>query len=202
MANVVAIVNDSITFSLYVNRPNDLPMKLGLKSLISKYGLILPLEVTFATILDYCEGTVDWAAQKECSTVGLLLTPEGRLYEFRIPAPEESKAQPMIRRRWLYGEGSSSVRASAGRLEESMLMAVHITKSLEEANELLRKVCPLAYTPMEVYKIDELLKMIHEAGFTTDVPLRPERPNRRMRVGDNGERFLDGFPEPMTASRD
>lgn len=210
MANVTAFKDNRVFVQTGIFKPNDLLTQMSIESMCTKYGFIIPLECTWGVILDFFEGCHDPIRQAECATICNILTPSGKLYEFRVPAEAEKHRTYMMRRRIHYGPGITYVRGATSKLEEQMTMAVHITDNLHQAGELLRK-CSLGGLPkFEVLNVDEILATLHAKGFTKDHNLQPiirklTAEERRERMTDRLQADVDesmGYAEPMNQSSD
>jgi hypothetical protein len=206
MANVTVFKDNKVFIQTGIFKPNDLLTQMSVESMCTKYGFIIPLECTWPVIFDFLEGSLDRVRQAECATICNILTPSGKLYEYRVPAEAEKHRTYMMRRRVHYGPGVTYVRAATSKLEEQMTMAVHITDNLYQAGELLRK-CSLGGLPkFEVLDVEEILGMLFAKGFTEDHNLQPpikkisaeERAERAMRQADENM----GYAEPMNQSSD
>jgi len=210
MANVTVFKDNEIFLQTGILKPNDLYTKVSIDSLITKYGLIIPLECNWPVIYDYFDGTIDEIRQAEVANVCNILTPSGKLYEFRVPNKSEEHKTYMLRRRVHYGQGVTYVRGAASKLEEQMTMAVHITKSLDEAGQLLRKCSLGGLPPYEIWKVEDILALLHAKGFTEDHNLKP--PIRKITTEERRERMTDrlqsevdesmGYAEPMNQATD
>jgi hypothetical protein len=206
MANVTVFKDNKVFVQTGIFKPNDLLTQMSIDSMCTKYGFIIPLECTWAVILDFFEGSHDPVRQAECATICNILTPSGKLYEFRVPSEAEKHRTYMMRRRIQYGEGVTYVRGATSKLEEQMTMAVHISDDLHQAGELLRK-CSLGGLPkFEVLDVEDILARLHAKGFTEDHNLRP--PIKKISPAERAERAMAqatenmGYIEPTNQSSD
>lgn len=210
MANVTVFKDNKVFVQTGIFKPNDLVTQMSIDSMYTKYGFIIPLECNWAVIFDFLEGSLDQVRQAECATICNILTPSGKLYEYRVPAEAEKHRTYMMRRRIQHGSGITYVRGATSKLEEQMTMAVHITNDLHQAGHLLRK-CSLGGLPQfEVLNVDEILATLHAKGFTEDHNLQP--PIRKITAEERRERMTDrlqaevdgsmGYAEPMNQSSD
>lgn len=154
--NFILVRDDEISFSLRLQQANGFHIHLALHALMTEWGMVIPISTDSFSIIDYLEtGEWPWVCGAT-GIIGLLLTPDKKLYEFGVGDLR------LIRRRIPYGPGGWYTRALSYVVEEAARTSVMLGGTTEDIIKRVENEQPVVPGGMVTLKIDTLAGMIVE----------------------------------------
>lgn len=135
--SLVLICGDTITFAVGLSKANETVTKLTLDNLITKHGLLIPISDRIFNLLDHLDTGKIETPFNYWGFIGMLLTPDGRLYEYFLPGEVGDTNTVISRTRISYGKGVMHFRDNSLQAEETLQ---GIIEYVTTPNEILDEV--------------------------------------------------------------
>ena len=153
--NFVLVRDNEISFSVRIQQGNGFHNQLPFTELFTPWGMVIPMSTDSFAIIDYLE-TGEWPWVSGVSgIVGVLLTHDGKLYEFGVDG------DLVIRRRLLYGHGGWWARSMNFLVEEAVRTSVMLggsTADIIARVENEQVVVPGGMVTMQIAILQQMLK--------------------------------------------